>query len=101
METVTSEDEVEDIVAVIVSEDPAFSLIDEALTANVAFGTLSSSMIVMVTLCVPLSVADPPETPDIAIIAVSLPSDPLSFVGVKFAVPVVSPALIVMSEIVA
>ena len=61
-------------------------------------GPLSSSLIAIVTVCVPLSVADPPETEAIAIIAVSSPSKVLSSVGVNDAVPVVAPALIVISD---
>ena len=56
---------------------------------------------VIVTLCVPLSDAPPPETPVIETIAVSLPSLTVSLVGLKAAVPVVLPALIVISEMVA
>ena len=52
------------------------------------------------TDCVPSSVADPPETVDIATTPVSLPSKTLSSVGVNEAVPVVAPAEIVMSDIV-
>ena len=48
----------------------------------------------------PSSVAEPPETVDIATIPVSFPSYTLSSVGVNEAVPVVSPAEIVISEIV-
>ena len=55
----------------------------------------------MVTDCVPLSVAEPPVTLAIAIIPVSFPSKVLSSVGVNEAVPVVSPAVMVMSETVA
>ena len=53
----------------------------------------------MVTDCEPLSVAEPPETVDIATIPVSFPSKTLSSVGVKDAVPVVLPAEIIISEI--
>ena len=60
-------------------------------------GPLSSSVIVMVTVCVPLSVAEPPVTLAIAIIPVSFPSKVLSSVGVNDAVPVVFPAVIVIS----
>ncbi len=49
---------------------------------------LSSSVIVIVSDCVPLSVALPPETPVTAIVAVSLPSTIESFVGVNKTVPV-------------
>ena len=61
-------------VAVNVKEDPAFSAILVALTAKVTVGADSFSVIVIVTDCVPLSLAPPPETPSIETIAVSLPS---------------------------
>ena len=48
--------------------------IDAALLAKVTVGADSFSVIVIVTDCVPSSVADPPETPVIATIAVSFPS---------------------------
>ena len=60
--------------AVKVKDDPAFSAILEADVARVIVGELSFSVIVMVTDCVPSSVADPPETVDIATIPVSFPS---------------------------
>ena len=41
---------------------------------NVTVGAPSLSVIVIVSDCVPSSVADPPETPVIATIAVSFPS---------------------------
>ena len=50
---------------------------------------LSSSVIVIVSDCVPLSVALPPDTPVTAIVAVSLPSTIESLVGVNETVPVV------------
>ena len=59
-----------------------------------------SAIIVIVSDCVPLSVASAPETVETDIIAVSFPSYVLSSVGVNEAVPVVCPAEIVMSEIV-
>jgi hypothetical protein len=67
---------------------------------KVTVGADSFSVIVMVTDCVPSSAADPPLTLSIEIIAVSLVdvSYILSSVGVKVVVPVVAPALIVMSE---
>ena len=82
-----------------VNDDPAFSAIDVALVVSVTVGADSFSVIVIVTDCVPSSVADPPLTLSIEIIAVSLVdvSYMLSSVGVKV-VPVVAPALIVMSE---
>ena len=63
-------------------------------------GALSFSVIVIVTDCVPLSVASAPDTLSIATTPVSFPSYTLSSVGVKVAVPVVCPAEIVMSEMV-
>ena len=86
-------------VAVNVKDDPAFSAIDVALTANVTVGADSLSVIVMVTDCEPLSAASAPETDDIEIIAVSLPSYTLSSVGLNVAVPVVAPAETVILEI--
>ena len=69
-----------------------------ALVVSVTVGALSLSVIVIVTDCDPLSVALPPETPLTAIVAVSSPSYTLSSVGVKFTVPVVDPALMVISS---
>ena len=87
-------------VAVKVSDDPAFSAIVVSLTAKVTVGALSSSVIVKTTYCVPPEIyASPPDTLLIEIVAVSFPSYMESFVGVKFTVPVVLPALIVMSSI--
>ena len=83
-----------------VIDDPEFSAIDVALEVKVTVGVVSSSVIVMVTACDPFSVADPPETVEIATIPVSLPSKVLSSVGVNEVVPVVDPAVIVISEIV-
>ena len=60
--------------AVKVNEDPAFSAIEVADVANVTVGELSFSVIVMVTDCDPLSAASAPETDEIEITAVSLPS---------------------------
>ena len=53
--------------------------------ASVTVGALSLSVIVIVTVCVPLSLALPPETPPLAIVAVSsdVASYKLSSVGVK------------------
>ena len=82
------------------SEEPAFSAIDDAEVARVTVGALSSSVIVIVTDCVPSSAASAPDTPDIATIPVSLPSYVVSSVGVNEAVPVVDPAEMVMSEMV-
>ena len=78
--------------AVKVNDDPAFSTIELAEVANVIVGELSFSVIVIVTDCVPFSVAEPPETEDIATIPVSSPSYMLSSDGVNEAVPVVDPA---------
>ena len=61
-------------VAVNVNDDPAFSAIDVALVVKVTVGADSFSVIVMVTDCVPFSLAPPPETLPIEIIAVSFPS---------------------------
>ena len=72
--TVTSAVVATDKVAVNVKDDPAFSAIELAEVANVTVGELSFSVIVIVTDCVPSSVADPPETVSIATIPVSLPS---------------------------
>ena len=60
-------------VAVNVNDEPAFSAIDVALVVNVTVGALSFSVIVIVTVCVPLSLASP-VTLLIAIVAVSFPS---------------------------
>ena len=57
--------------AVNVNDDPAFSAILVALTLKVTVGALSSSEMVIVTDCDPLSLAPPPDTPVIAIVAVS------------------------------
>ena len=63
-----------ELVAVSVRDDPAFSAIEVADVANVIVGELSFSVMVMVTDCVPSSVAEPPETVDMATIPVSFPS---------------------------
>ena len=60
-------------VAVNVNDEPAFSAIDVALVVSVTVGALSFSVIVIVTACVPLSLASP-VTLLIAIVAVSFPS---------------------------
>jgi hypothetical protein len=72
--TVTAESVTPEIVAVNVMVESEFSSIDAALLANVIVGALSFSVIVIVTVCVPFSVASAPDTPLIAIIAVSFPS---------------------------
>ena len=72
--TVTSAVVATDKVAVKVKDDPEFSAILDAEEDNVTVGALSFSVIVIVTDCVPSSVAEPPETVDIATIPVSLPS---------------------------
>ena len=48
-----------ELVAVSVSEDPAFSAILDADDVRVIVGELSFSVIVIVTDCVPSSVAEP------------------------------------------
>ena len=101
MPTVTSAVVATDNVAVKVKDVPAFSAIELAEEVKVTVGALSFSVTVIVTDCVPSSVAEPPETVSIATILVSLPSKILSSVGVNEAVPVVAPAEIVISEIVA
>ena len=63
-----------DNVAVTVTDDPAFSAIEVALTVKVTVGADSFSVIVTETDCDPLSVASAPDTPLIAIVAVSFPS---------------------------
>ena len=74
-------------------------MLDE-LAARVTDGALSFSSIVIVTDWEPLSVAPPPETVSIAIMAVSSVdvSYRLSSVGVNVVVPVVEPALMVISD---
>ena len=76
---------------------PALSS-DVVTSLMLSEGPGSSSEIVMVICCVPLSVAEPPETVFTSMIAVSSPSNVLSSMGVKLVVPVVSPAEIVMSD---
>ena len=63
-----------DNVAVNVREPPEFSAVVDALVDNVTVGAESFSVIVIVSCWVPFSVAPPPETLDISIIAVSFPS---------------------------
>ena len=87
------------IVAVTVSDDPSVT-VDEDTDKSIV-GADSFSVIVIVTDCVPSSVAAPPETPVIETAAISSSSYKLSSVGVNDTVPVVAPAEIVMSEIVA
>ena len=72
--TVISSSATIELVAVKVKDDPAFSAMLEAEDVRVIVGELSFSVIVMVTDCVPSSVAEPPETEDIATIPVSFPS---------------------------
>ena len=79
--TVISASVVPDNVAVKVNDDPEFSAILVALTASVTVGADSLSVIVIVTACVPSSLASAPDTPSIETIAVSLPSYTLSSVG--------------------
>ena len=57
--------------AVNVREPPPSSTIVDAFEDNVTVGALSSLVIVNVTDCVPLSVAEPPDTLSIETIAVS------------------------------
>ena len=54
--------------------EPEFSAILVSEVVNVTVGELSFSVMVMVTDCVPSSVAYPPETVSIATIPVSFPS---------------------------
>ena len=96
--TVTVSSTAPDRVAVRVNDDPAFSFIELAEEVNVTVGALSFSVMVTVTDCEPLSLAPPPDTPEIDTPAVSSPSYILSSVGSTAAVPVVAPALIVISE---
>ena len=90
-----------DNVAVNVKEEPAFSAIEDADDVNVTVGALSFSVIVIVTCCVPSSLAEDPVTAivSISITAVSFPSYVLSSVGVNDTVPVKSPAEITISSI--
>jgi hypothetical protein len=92
---VIAEVEVIDEVAVNVTVVLEFSASVETDEAIVICG-LSLSEIVTVTLWVPDSEAPPPETPEMATIAVSLPSDTVSSVIVNVLVPVVDPAEMVM-----
>ena len=89
----------DELVAVNVKEEPAFSAIEDADDVNVTVGALSFSVIVIVTDCEPLSAASAPETEDMEITAVSFPlSYTLSSVGSNAAVPVVAPAETVILE---
>ena len=74
METVTSAVVADDKVAVNTIALPEFSTIDEEAALKVTVGALSSSVIVIDALCVPLSVAEPPDTAVIATAAASFPS---------------------------
>ena len=58
--------------AVNVSDDPAFSAIDEALVESVNVGADSLSIMVIVTAWLPFSEAPPPLTAETDIPAVSL-----------------------------
>ncbi len=69
--TVTVSSTLMESVAVNVREEPAFSFIDAALLESVTVGADSFSVIVIVTDCVPLSVASAPETPHTAMTAAS------------------------------
>ena len=100
IDTVTSSSVAPDNVAVIVTEELAFSAIELALVLKVTVGADSFSVMVNVTCCVPFSTAEPPDTDDISKIAVSLaPSYTESSVGVKEAVAVVLPAGMVIEDI--
>ena len=72
--TVTVSSTLIESVAVKVKDEPAFSAIDDALLERVTVGADSFSVIVIVTDCVPFSVASPPDTLPIEIIAVSFSS---------------------------
>ena len=96
--TVISSSATIELVAVKVKEVPAFSAIEVAEVERLICGEFSFSVIVIVTDCEPLSAASAPETDEIEITAVSFPSQILSSVGVKFAVPVVAPAETVMLD---
>ena len=63
-----------ELVAVKVSEEPAFSAMLVADVAKVTVGELSFSVIVIVTDWFPLSAASAPDTDEIETTAVSLPS---------------------------
>ena len=94
--TVTSAEAATDRVAVRVIELPLFSAIELALADSDTVGVLSSSVIVNVTCCVPLSIAFVTEL--MSMTAVSLLSERLSFVGENVVVPVVEPAETVILE---
>ena len=68
---------------------------------SVTVGALSASVIAMATDCVPLSLALPPETPEIAIVALSelAASKTSSAVDVNVSVPVNDPAEIVIEPV--
>ena len=92
-ETSTAADEMIEDVTVSVIDEPEFSAIELALDDRLIEGTDSSSVIVNVTCWSPSSVAwfegvSAPETPVIEMMAVSVPSDKTSSVGVKVVVPV-------------
>ena len=59
MLTVTFSSVAPDRVAVNVKDEPAFSVMDDPLAAKVTVGALSFSVIVKVTDCEPLSLAEP------------------------------------------
>ena len=89
-----------DNVAVIVIAEP-FSIKVDALAERLTLGALSLSTIVIAVLVPePALDADPPLTVPILIVAVSLllPSYVASSVTVKADVPVVFPAVIVISD---
>ena len=98
--TVMSEPETIELVAVKVKDEPAFSAIDVALTVNVTVGVASLSFIVIVTDCDPLSVASAPETLLWQQWLFRLHQKYYHQLDQTVAVPVVLPAVIVISEIV-
>ena len=89
-----------DVVAVSVSEELLFSAIEAAEVVKVIFGTSSSTKFKEM-LDVDPAVASAPDKVPKDTTKVSIPSETLSSVGVIEAVPVVAPAAIVISLIVA
>jgi hypothetical protein len=87
-------------VAVTVSGEPLFSAMEDAEEVSVIFGT-SSSIRLKVRLVVEPAVASAPDKVPNDTITVSAPSETLSSVGVIVDEPVVAPAEIVISLIVA
>ena len=95
--TVTLSLDTTDKVAVSVRLDP-FSATEEALVPSVTVGVLSSSTMLIVTELGDPLLAEAPDKELIEITADLLPPEALSLVGLNTAVPVVFPALIVISE---